>query len=188
MLELGAGLGASSVAAALCGAFVVSTDKDVHALSLVTTNAAMNGVGPGEILRDLIGSTVGIVTATVLDWDSDESVSALQHEHGPFDVIIGAALQYGKWERRMWSVLEQLAGRNTDLILASAIGELGLCSTESLGVNSTISVQCPHGWSVVRRDSDDLFAMADLRGGPSEFEVTVMARDATALRCIMGPI
>lgn len=188
VLELGAGVGASSIAAALCGADVVSADKELRALSLVAVNAAINGVISSE-RRGIDNATRGSLTPVVLDWDSDASVDSLAVKHGPFDMIIGAALQYGKWEARMWAVLEKLAkrphGSPARVALASGFRELILCSLETIRGNISVSQQCPNGWSVDRRDSGDMFSMADLRGGPSEFEVTVLSRDSSSnLNCV----
>ena len=43
VLELGCGLGLPSIAAALCGAHVLATDRSTDALTFTTYNAALNG-------------------------------------------------------------------------------------------------------------------------------------------------
>ena len=95
VLELGAGIGAAAIAAARCGASVLATDVAWRALALTVENAALSGVE---------------VEARQYDWDDEASAVALRRSHGPFDLIIGAALQYETWEDRLWTTLSVLAG------------------------------------------------------------------------------
>jgi predicted nicotinamide N-methyase len=97
VLELGAGLGLPSLAAALGGADVLSTDWSEDAVALLADNAARNGAP----LR----------TATVRWGDSHELVAA-----APWDLVLGADLLY---EQRNADVLLELLPRlGTSVLLA----------------------------------------------------------------------
>ena len=94
VLDLGTGTGAVAIAAAISGSVsVVATDASMHSLLLVAANSALAGVH---------------VEIRKLDWDDDEDVSAAVSHGGPYDLITGAALQFERWETRMWTVLRQL--------------------------------------------------------------------------------
>jgi len=98
VLELGAGIGAAAIAAARCGASVLATDVAWRALALTVENAALSGV---------------VVEARQYDWDDEAGAEDLRRTHGPFDLVIGAALQYETWEDRLWTTLSSLAGMRT---------------------------------------------------------------------------
>ncbi len=162
VLELGVGIGASAVAVARCGASsVVATDKAWRALALTAENAALTGVGDRvEVVQfDWEGEGAG--------WEA--AARSLAAEHGPFDAILGAALQFETWEERLWPTLTALArgagggegsgwAREITVALATTAGALPAPPQQS-------------GWSVREVISGDGFGMSDLRGGPSEFEV-----------------
>ena len=99
VLELGTGIGAAAVAAAVGGGAsgprvsVLATDRDPRSLALATANAALAGDADVRVLR--------------FDWDDDDAVDEISAQ-GPFDLIMGAALLFEKWEARMWTVLERL--------------------------------------------------------------------------------
>lgn len=105
VLELGAGTGVASLAAALgfadaapAGVSVLATDASDRSLSLLTANAALNGLG-------------AVVSAQKLDWLVDADVSAAVAANGgrPFDVVIGAALMgLAADAGRLWPVLAAL--------------------------------------------------------------------------------
>jgi predicted nicotinamide N-methyase len=97
VLELGAGTGAASVAAAVAGAaHVLSTDALNRSLALSAANAALAGVPESRFHLSLA------------DFMVDADVSRLA-ELGPYDLIMGAALQFERWEDRLWPVLERLS-------------------------------------------------------------------------------
>ena len=95
VIELGAGVGAASIAAALCGTaqLVLATDRAPHSLALVAANAALNGAD---------------VTVRRVDWEDHEALRRAVAEHGPFDLVLGAALHFETWHASLWGVLEQL--------------------------------------------------------------------------------
>jgi len=94
VLELGAGVGASSIVCALCGAEVTATDIAPRSLALTRANAAMNGARVGTGL---------------FDWLNDTHVDGFA-DQAPWDFVVGAALQFESWADRMWDVLATLAG------------------------------------------------------------------------------
>jgi predicted nicotinamide N-methyase len=75
VLELGCGLGLPSIAAALCGAHVLATDRSTDALTFTTYNAALNGTS---------------VEVGVCSWADAESVLS----RGPWDLVLGADVLY----------------------------------------------------------------------------------------------
>ena len=201
VLELGVGIGASAVAVARCGGTVVATDRAWRALALTAENAAMVGVS-------------GQVEVVQYDWDGHDRVATDQRrgeavegegeevqasqleralatardfatQHGPFDAIIGAALQFETWEDRLWPTLVALGSTK-----AGSAGEGGseigrerqpsvvtVALATNAGVLSTPPSPPPSAsvrWKLVDRCSGDRFGMGDLRGGPSEFEVLHM--------------
>ena len=74
-LELGCGLGLPSIAAALCGAHVLATDRSTDALTFTTYNAALNGTS---------------VEVDVCSWADAESVVS----RAPWDLVLGADVLY----------------------------------------------------------------------------------------------
>ncbi|ETW01822.1 hypothetical protein, variant, partial [Aphanomyces invadans] len=83
VLELGAGTGMNSIAAALLNATVVATDKDPDALALIQTNLDAN--------QHLLPSRPPIRS---LVWGNQESIQAIKDEFGLFDVILGSDLLF----------------------------------------------------------------------------------------------
>jgi len=75
VLELGCGLGLPSIAAALCGAHVLATDRSTDALTFTTYNAALNGTS---------------VEVGVCSWADAESVAS----RAPWDLVLGADVLY----------------------------------------------------------------------------------------------
>eukprot|EP01046_Picozoa_sp_COSAG06_P040017 COSAG06_NODE_4798_length_3945_cov_19.107644_1_plen_425_part_00 len=171
VLELGVGIGASAVAVARCGASsVVATDKAWRALALTAENAALTGVGDRvEVVQfDWEGEGAG--------WEA--AAASFAAEHGPFDAILGAALQFETWEERLWPTLTALAagtaGTGTGGEEGSGGGarEVTVALATTAGALKAPQQQSVMGWSVTQEViSGDGFGMGDLRGGPSEFEV-----------------
>jgi release factor glutamine methyltransferase len=58
-LEVGCGAGLVSLVAARCGAEVVATDLNPHAVGLVQHNARQNGVAVRAVQTDLLGGVAG---------------------------------------------------------------------------------------------------------------------------------
>ena len=75
VLELGCGLGLPSIAAALCGAHVLATDRSTDALTFTTYNAALNGTS---------------VEVGVCSWADAEAVLS----RAPWDLVLGADVLY----------------------------------------------------------------------------------------------
>ena len=101
VLELGTGTGAAAIAAAFGAAdghsiSAVATDVANRSLALVVANAALAGVTN--------------VLVQPLDWYDDASIAAAIADGGPgpFDLVLGAALHFEKWQERLWTVLERL--------------------------------------------------------------------------------
>jgi SAM-dependent methyltransferase len=98
VIDLGTGTGGAAVAAALSGrgeASVLATDATNRSLALATVNAALAGV-PAERFH-----------VAALDWHADADVDNAAAS-GPFDLVLGGALQFEKWEARLWDVLARL--------------------------------------------------------------------------------
>ena len=89
VLELGAGLGLPSLAAALGGADVLATDWSEDAVALLQDNAARNGAA---------------LRAATVRWDDPRALVAA----APWDLVLGADLLY---ERRNADVLLELLPR-----------------------------------------------------------------------------
>ena len=81
VLELGAGVGAPSIACALSGARVLATDVAPTSLALIEANAGLNGV-----------AAAALRTAR-FDWHSDADLERVA-AGGPYDLVMGAALQF----------------------------------------------------------------------------------------------
>jgi hypothetical protein len=118
LLELGAGVGAPSIAAAaLCGPGVraIATDASDSSLALLAANAQLNGVSAS-------------VRVVQLDWHSDRDVEHVA-AMGPFAAILGAALQPEAWADRMWHVLDRLSSRGAlpPLTLREGVARMPLC-------------------------------------------------------------
>jgi len=97
VLELGAGLGLPSLAAALRGADVLATDWADDAVTLLRENAARNGI---------------VLRAERVRWDEP----GLLLERTPWDLVLGADLLYE--ERNANLLLELLPCLGGDVLLA----------------------------------------------------------------------
>jgi predicted nicotinamide N-methyase len=97
VLELGAGLGLPSLAAALRGADVLATDWAEEAVTLLRENAARNGIA---------------LRAERVRWDEP----GLLLEEAPWDLVLGADLLYE--ERNAKLLLELLPRLGGDVLLA----------------------------------------------------------------------
>jgi hypothetical protein len=118
-----------------------------------------------------------------------ETASDFAVKHGPFDAIVGAALQFETWEDRLWPTLAALAapksvpkreeaGTSSKKNQARRAVTVALATTTGVlstpPVSSTASAWPSMQWRLMERCSGDRFGMGDLRGGPSEFEVLHM--------------
>lgn len=103
VLELGTGTGAVAIAAVAVGA----TDGR-HRISAVATDVANRSIALAVANAALAGVTNVLVQP--LDWYDDASIAAAIADGGPgpFDLVLGAALQFEQWQERLWSVLERL--------------------------------------------------------------------------------
>ena len=97
MLELGAGLGLPSLAAALGGADVLATDWAEDAVALLRSNAGRNGI---------------TLRAEVVRWDEPESLL----REAPWRLVLGADLLYEL--RNADTLLELLPRLGGDALLA----------------------------------------------------------------------
>ena len=97
VVELGAGLGLPSLAAALAGADVLATDWAEDAVVLLRENAARNA------LR---------LRVERVRWDEPEPLLA----EAPWDVVLGADLLYER--RNADQLLELLPGLGDEILLA----------------------------------------------------------------------
>ena len=97
MLELGAGLGLPSLAAAIRGGDVLATDWADDAVALLRANAERNGIA---------------LRAERVRWDEPEPLL----RPAPWDVVLGADLLYeGRNAKQLLELLPQLGG---DVLLA----------------------------------------------------------------------
>jgi predicted nicotinamide N-methyase len=97
VLELGAGLGLPSLAAALGGADVLATDWAEDAVSLLRSNAERNGLA---------------LRAERVRWDEPEPIV----REAPWDVVLGADLLYEA--RNAAQLLELLPRLGGEIVLA----------------------------------------------------------------------
>lgn len=97
VLELGAGLGLPSLAAALRGAEVLATDWAEEAVALLRENAARNGIA---------------LRAERVRWDDPRLLLA----EAPWDLVLGADLLYE--ERNAKLLLELLPRLGGEVLLA----------------------------------------------------------------------
>jgi predicted nicotinamide N-methyase len=97
VLELGAGLGLPSLAAALRGADVLATDWAEDAVVLLRDNAARNGIA---------------LRSDTVRWDEPEPLLA----GAPWDVVLGADLLYE--QRNAEALLELLPRLGAEIVLA----------------------------------------------------------------------
>ena len=78
---------------------VTASDAAATSLATATANVAINGLA---------------IAVRKLDWGDDEDLAAaVSANGGPFDLVLGAALQFEKWEKRLPAALAALthAGR-----------------------------------------------------------------------------
>jgi predicted nicotinamide N-methyase len=97
VLELGAGLGLPSLAAAIRGADVLATDWADDAVALLRENAARNGIA---------------LRAERVRWDEPEPLV----REAPWELVLGADLLYE--ERNARQLLELLPQLGGDVVLA----------------------------------------------------------------------
>jgi predicted nicotinamide N-methyase len=97
VLELGAGLGLPSLAAALGGAEVLATDWAEDAVALLRLNATRNGIP---------------LNAERVRWDDQAALL----EAGPWDLVLGADLLYE--QRNAEQLLELLPRLRAEILLA----------------------------------------------------------------------
>jgi predicted nicotinamide N-methyase len=97
LLELGAGLGLPSLAAALGGADVLATDWAEDAVALLRANAARNGI---------------VLRAERVRWDDPEPLL----REAPWELVLGADLLYE--HRNAEQLLELLPRLGGDVLLA----------------------------------------------------------------------
>jgi predicted nicotinamide N-methyase len=97
VLELGAGLGLPSLAAALRGADVLATDWADDAVALLRLNAARNGIR---------------LRSERVRWDEPDALVA----EAPWDLVLGADLLYE--QRNAAQLLELLPRLGADVLLA----------------------------------------------------------------------
>jgi predicted nicotinamide N-methyase len=97
VLELGAGLGLPSLAAALGGADVLATDWAADAVTLLRSNASRNGI---------------VLRAARVRWDEPEPLL----REAPWQLVLGADLLYE--ERNAGLLLELLPRLGGEILLA----------------------------------------------------------------------
>ena len=116
----------------------------------------------------------GSLEAALFDWDDGEvAARSFAAEYGPFDTILGAALQFETWEDQLWPVLTALADGGREHGGAGTVTTVALATTAGA---LSAPERAQHGWALEQRVSGDAFGMVDLRGGQSEFEVMVADR------------
>ena len=113
VLELGAGVGAPSVAvAATCKTAVLATDVSEFSQILVTANSVLNGVDH-------------LVRFEQFNWHNETQLSDIMKQ-GPFSMIFGAAIKPEEWHHRLWIVLGKLCSIpsrvETKIVLTHSIG------------------------------------------------------------------
>ncbi|RHZ31168.1 hypothetical protein DYB37_000865 [Aphanomyces astaci] len=104
VLELGAGTGINSIAAAMSNATVVATDKDPDSLVLVQSNIQANQhllprYFPCLYIFHLYKLNIIFcsrhhVAVRTLAWGNQENIQAIKDEFGLFDVILGSDLLF----------------------------------------------------------------------------------------------
>ena len=104
---------------------MLATDAAPTSLALATANAALNGLSDQVEVRRL-------------DWHSDEDIQqAVRANGGPFDVVLGSALQFERWESRLWPLLAALThsgvhGQRSIIALAHTTGAIPAPSAAEL--------------------------------------------------------
>lgn len=164
ILELGAGVGAPSIASALCGAgSVLATDKDAHALVNIQTNAEINGVS---------------VRTELFDWSSEADTAAIMRG-APYDVVLGAGLAPHRWAEELFNLLARL--------LKPGTGKAYLThgTDEIVEYLPTPGGELADG--MLRLDEvivGDRFGLQTRWGKASEFELVVLSRTPRAPRLL----
>jgi predicted nicotinamide N-methyase len=120
VLELGCGLALPSIAAAIAGGRVLTTDWSAEAVALATENARRNGAE---------------LDADVVSWYEPEELVA----RGPWDIVLAADVLY---EARNVPVLEELLPR-----LAGDRGEVWLADPGRPAAEEFL-VRAPERWSI----------------------------------------
>lgn len=109
IIELGAGTGLVSMAVALLGGYVISTDRQ-QALSILEENIKANLDGPLESAR-------GAVTVKKLDWEE-----SAQEFNNTFDLILGADIIYiEETFSKLLSTIKALSSNSSKVILSCRI-------------------------------------------------------------------
>jgi len=159
VLELGSGCGLVAVALGLAleslDAKILATDKEARSLLLVTENIVKHGISN--------------VATSIFDFSNDDSLD--EHCFQPFDIVIGASLQWD--DQALWPpgrlsyVLSKCVKGNGGLaFLAHRPGAL-FSATDLTSVSGNEG-----GVEVLHRISGDAVG-AFSRSGPSELEVVV---------------
>lgn len=116
ILELGAGVGAASIAAAAAAraanlhVSILATDQSRQSVALTTANAAMNGAN---------------ISAQVFDFTDYEEIISAVSDHGRFDLVLGASLEFEKWDDILFEVLGMLTRDGGVIALVHSTNELG---------------------------------------------------------------
>jgi predicted nicotinamide N-methyase len=169
LLELGAGAGLASLAAARCGAAVVATDLVPDALELLVRNARANAVAVSDdaiaaprVVR-ASSEQSGCLTTRQLDFTRLPALTELAGSCCPFDVVLGADVLY------LSSHVRPLLQAYAAALLRSHGGEAG---AETGGGGGGVGLLVDPG----RTNRDDLEALAP------EYGVRVLRRvDIAAL-------
>ena len=136
ILELGAGIGSPSIAAALAAAAVhvnatiVATDKSRASLALATANAAINVVHTTSSNRSSLLDTNSNFRTHPLDFASHASRTELlatttTANTSGFGLVLGAALEFEVWEEDFFGALEELTHDGGLVILVHVTGGIG---------------------------------------------------------------
>ena len=180
VLELGAGTAGASlsflaalrrVANATDRSYVVTaTDAADRALALATANAAFNRLP---------------LKTHALDYDDAESVSAFAALSGPFDMVLGAALQFERWQHsHLWRTLRLLTrrppfdsreGQTANEELTAALGPSIVALAHTAGALETPPLES--GFVEVERISGLRYGMRTRwREDMSDFEIVLLER------------
>jgi predicted nicotinamide N-methyase len=168
VLELGAGIGAVSITAAECGASVVATDKELRSLGLTMANSVSNGIPIADSQSG--ASAVAGLTVQKFDWSDVTDLERIL-DAGPFDLVLGAALQFeSRWDE-LWPLLQRLSSSAQ--------------SPRIVLVHTTNSIEVPAAVQLceVSRTSGKEFGMVTRQNDlMSDFEVVELA-EAGAVAC-----
>ncbi|CAK4371977.1 unnamed protein product [Aphanomyces euteiches] len=106
VLELGAGTGINSLAAAMLNSNVVATDGDPDALALIQENIKANQF---QLPKP--------VSVRPLVWGNQEQIQALKTEFGLFDVILGSDILFEAIEGQLLVTIYELCAMQGVVIL-----------------------------------------------------------------------